>query len=153
MSAMHAEMAQLKTRAKEQTHSQKGSVLVEFVLILPVFLALVCGMITFSFALYDKTMLTMATREGARAGALYGTSDRENKADEAALAACEGLLITFGSGKPVVVVNSTISGNILTVKANYPYTGCFWNFISNDYDEHSKYYFDLSAQTSMRLEE
>lgn len=148
MSAMHAEMAQLKTRAKEQTHSQKGSVLVEFALILPVFLTLLAGMISFSFALYNKTVLTMATREGARAGALYGTSDRENKADKAALDACKDL-ISFGSGKPVVVVNSTISGKILTVSASLTYYLPFrfnWYYIFPES-------LTISAETRMRLEE
>lgn len=148
MSAMHAEMAQLKTRAKEQTHSQKGSVLVEFALILPVFLTLLAGMISFSFALYNKTVLTMATREGARAGALYGTSDRENKADKAALDACKDL-ISFGSGEREPVVESTISGKILTVSASLTYYLPFrfnWYYIFPES-------LTISAETSMRLEE
>jgi len=145
---MHAEMAQLKTRAKEQTHSQKGSVLVEFALILPVFVTVFIVGSSLYFGLYSKTVLNMATREGARAGALYGTSDRENKADKAALAACEGLLISFGPGEPVVVVKSTISGNILTVKASLMYIP-----LRFDWDYIFPESLTISAETRMRLEE
>lgn len=45
---------------------ERGATLVEFALILPVFLMLLFGMITGGLALNDKQQITHATREGAR---------------------------------------------------------------------------------------
>ncbi len=53
----------LRAPAREHTRSQKGSVLVEFAFILPVLLMLLFGVVYFSVALYNKTVLTMATRK------------------------------------------------------------------------------------------
>ena len=50
---------------------QKGVAALEFAIILPVLLLLTCGIIEFSVALYDKAMITNASREGARAGIVY----------------------------------------------------------------------------------
>lgn len=44
----------------------RGATLVEFALILPVFMMLLFGMITVGLALNDKQQMTHATREGAR---------------------------------------------------------------------------------------
>ena len=74
MTTMRARSAMHQAKTTKHAQSQKGSVLVEFALILPLFLTLLFGVVTFSIALYDKTVLTMATREGARAGAKYVAS-------------------------------------------------------------------------------
>lgn len=47
---------------------QRGAAVVEFALILPILLALLVGGIDASLALYDKAVITNASREGARAG-------------------------------------------------------------------------------------
>lgn len=49
-----------------RTRRQQGASLVEFALILPVFLMLLFGMITAGLALNEKQQMTYATREGAR---------------------------------------------------------------------------------------
>lgn len=124
---------------------QKGSALVEFALILPLFLVLLFGMVFFSVALYNKTILTMATREGARAGARF-VADRTTDAllagaTAATLEACQDNLISFGPGMACNVPSPTLQGNILTVTATVDYGGLF--------------IFPgllISAQTSMRLE-
>lgn len=46
--------------------NQNGAALVEFAIILPVLVILVCGTIEMSLLLYNKQVLTNATREGAR---------------------------------------------------------------------------------------
>jgi Flp pilus assembly protein TadG len=145
MTTMRADAAMLQAPTTEHDQSQKGSVLVEFALILPVFLLLLFGVISFSVALYDKTVLTMATREGARAGAKYVPNRTSAIIDSSATATvrqvCNRNLISFGSGMTPVVPTPTIQNNILTVSANLNYTGLF---IFSD--------FLISAQTSMRLE-
>ena len=47
---------------------QTGAAAVEFALILPVLLAVLIGSVDVSLALYDKAVITNASREGARAG-------------------------------------------------------------------------------------
>ena len=47
---------------------QKGAAAVEFAIVLPLLLMLLFGIIEFSVILYDKAMITNASREGTRAG-------------------------------------------------------------------------------------
>lgn len=127
----------------EHAQPQKGNVLIEFAIILPVFMLLLFGMITFSVALYNKTVLTMATRVGARSGSVYTINSDDNtrisNATTAALQACNNL-ITFGSAM-TPTVNSAIAGDIITVTATGNYTGLY--IFSGMF---------ISAQSSMRIE-
>ena len=52
-------------------HNEKGAAIVEFAIILPLLLLLVFGMIEFSLLMYNKAMITNASREGARRGIVY----------------------------------------------------------------------------------
>jgi Flp pilus assembly protein TadG len=144
MTATRTDAGRLHPSTTKQCQSQKGTALVEFAFVLPVFLLILFGMITFSIAMFDKTVITMATRQGARAGALYvsGITDqtRRNNANAAALLACGSQLITFGSSS-TPTFTSTISNNILTVQGTFPYTGLY--IVSS---------ISISAQTSMKLE-
>ena len=47
-------------------NDQNGAAMVEFAIVLPLLLTLIFGMIEFSIMLYDKAMITNATREGTR---------------------------------------------------------------------------------------
>lgn len=47
---------------------QRGAAAVEFALVLPLLLALLVGTLDMGLMLYDKAVLTNASREGARAG-------------------------------------------------------------------------------------
>jgi Flp pilus assembly protein TadG len=139
---MHKDVTMIQAQAKEHAQSQKGSVMVEFALILPMFLLLLFGVITFSIALYNKTVLTMATREGARAGAIRDpNSSSTDRAQTAALNVCQNNLIIFGDSITPVITTSA-SGDILTVSANINYTGLYVFSVV----------FPISAETSMRLE-
>ncbi len=145
MTTMPTDVAVHQAPTTEHAQSQKGNALVEFALILPVFLLLLFGVVTFSLALYNKTVFTMATREGARAGTRY-VANRTNtiiasSAKAAALQACHSNLISFGP-EMTPIVTTTIEGKILTVTAKGDYTGLF---IFSDV-------ILISAQTSMRLE-
>jgi len=147
MITMRTDVAMLQAPTTEHAQSQKGSVLVEFALILPVFLALLIGVIFFSIALYNKTVLTMATREGARAGSKY-VANRTNtsiksSATTAVTNACQNNLISFGTAMtPTITFNADpISDNNITVTASGNYTG-FYIFSG----------LSISASTTMRLE-
>ena len=50
--------------------------MVEFAFVAPVFLMLLFGIIEFSVILFDKAMITNASREAARAGILFRAGDR-----------------------------------------------------------------------------
>ena len=145
MTPMREEVARLQAPTTVHAQSQKGNVVVEFALILPLFMSLLFGVISFSVALYNKTVLTMATREGARAGAKYVSNRTDatiaSAASTAARLVCENNLISFGSNMTCDIPTPSVQNNILTVTANINYTGVF---IFSE--------IPISAQTSMRLE-
>ena len=52
---------------------EKGQSVVEFALVLPVLLLILCGILEFSWALYGKLSLENTAREAARAGSVGAT--------------------------------------------------------------------------------
>ena len=132
---MRADVAMLQAQRTKHAQSQKGSVLVEFALILPVFLTLLFGVVTFSLALYNKTVLTMATREGARAGAMYvataaaniaaANTAAANTATNTTKAVCQNKLISFGSSITPSVTSSVDGNKMIIVDASISFTGLY----------------------------
>ncbi|WP_051305711.1 TadE/TadG family type IV pilus assembly protein [Desulfogranum mediterraneum] len=55
-------------------HSEKGVSAVEFALIAPLLFVLTLGVIEFALLLFDKAVITNASREAARAAIVYNTS-------------------------------------------------------------------------------
>ena len=60
--------------------STRGQAMVEFALALPMILAVMFGAVEFGTALYDKAVLTNASREGARFG-VVATNPRKTDAE------------------------------------------------------------------------
>jgi hypothetical protein len=54
-----------------ETRGQRGAAMIEFALVLPVLLIVLLGTVEFSLLLYNKAMITNASREGARLGIVY----------------------------------------------------------------------------------
>jgi hypothetical protein len=54
-----------------ETRGQRGAAMIEFAIVLPVLLILLIGTVEFSLLLYNKAMITNASREGARLGIVY----------------------------------------------------------------------------------
>jgi len=54
---------------------QRGASAVEFAIVLPLLLAFVFGIIEFGILLYNKAVITNASREGARAASLFYIKD------------------------------------------------------------------------------
>ena len=135
MTTMRADVAMLQAQRTKHAQSQKGSVLVEFALILPVFLTLLFGVVTFSLALYNKTVLTMAPREGARAGAMYvataaaniaaANTAAANTATNTTKAVCQNKLISFGSSITPSVTSSVDGNKMIIVDASISFTGLY----------------------------
>jgi len=97
--------------------SRTGSQVVEFALILPILLVLVFGIIDFGLAMFDKAVVTNASREAARAGIVY-REPRVTAAEVQAIAAnyCSNYLVTFGASTPTVAVERGVpdpdTGNV-----------------------------------------
>jgi hypothetical protein len=96
-------MAYIKKKLKgwanrTEVGSQQGATLVEFALILFGFILLLFGIIEFSLFMFNKQVITNASREGARAG-IVARPVRMNNADIKAvvLAYCKQYLVTFGT--------------------------------------------------------
>jgi Flp pilus assembly protein TadG len=75
----------MKRRQAATDPRDRGSVAVEFALLLPVLLLLIFGIIDFGRAINDQITLTQAAREGARLASLgYSTSAVTSRAQSAA---------------------------------------------------------------------
>jgi Flp pilus assembly protein TadG len=108
--------------------SQRGTSSVELALILPIFLFVLFGLIELSVALYDKAVLTQASREGARAGIVLRQPKLSvAEIQQVVLNYTRGSLISLGTSKdPVVTVTQSTPAtypNPLSVKVDYTYTG------------------------------
>lgn len=107
--------------------NQNGAVLIEFVIVLPLLILLLFASIEFGVALFDKAMITNASREGARAGIVFNSPTRLSDADIQKVAQdyCKANLITFGAANdPAVTVSypdGKDSGDPLTVTVQYNY--------------------------------
>ena len=58
------------TPAHRRGRGDRGVAAVEFALVVPVFLLLLLGFITFAFVMYSQVTITQAAREGARLAAI-----------------------------------------------------------------------------------
>ena len=132
--------------------AQKGAAAVEFAIILPLLIMLLFGIIEFGIILYDKAMITNASREGARAGIVFDPdgipdSDIRNVVKEY----CMGHMITFGEDSiedgDITITRDTVTGN-LTVNVTYTYDFLVLpNFVAGIVGD-----INLAAQTIMRME-
>jgi Flp pilus assembly protein TadG len=144
---------------KQNLKDQKGASAVEFALVLPILVIIVFGIIEFSLALYDKAMITNASREGARAGIVYRTEP--SSGDYSPLSDAEianivnqylrNYLITFGgpaNATTTVTRNGSGVGSELKVSVGYTYTFLVLpNLITNLTGG-----INLGADTAMRME-
>lgn len=113
----------------QKRQAQRGAAVVEFALILPLLLLLLIGTVDLSLALYDKSVITNASREGARAG-IVARNPKLTDADirQVVLGYTSGALIQFGPSQspPVVSVVQSTAGadpNTLGVTVSYTFQG------------------------------
>jgi Flp pilus assembly protein TadG len=152
---------------------QKGAAMVEFALVLPLFLVLVFGIIEFGIMLYDKALITNASREIARSnialrvpaltGAQLITQSTAIKNNYCGLAisfasgaTCNDYLYYNGSNTALTSTGTSVitaSGKSFRVTVNYTYTtliiGALLNLISNGSFSDT---INLSATTFMYTE-
>jgi len=140
-------------------NSERGASAVEFAIIMPLLVAFVLGIIEFGVILYDKAVVTNASREAARAGIVFQPDPRvdEIKIKNVGLNYCGSWLITFGnsSGPDITVPNGicTNSGDELEVQVDYNYEFLLLpDFLTNFFSGNLPGSIDISAVTRMRCE-
>ena len=129
--------------------NEKGTGLVEFAIILPVLLMLVFGIIEFGLLLFNRQIITNASREGARAGIVQSPKLTGPEIQTIVDNYCTNRLVTFGTPvNPVTTVTGAGGGfsSDLTVQVQYTYTFLVLpNFMSGLLG-------NISVQTVMRHE-
>ena len=115
---------------ENKNRNDKGTAAVEFALLLPLLLLMLFLMIEFSIAMYDKAVITNASREGARRGILMQDPRVTVPEITAAVTAYSGTrLISFGAAPaaPTTTVSAAClpppdgTGDLLTVTVSYQY--------------------------------
>ncbi len=106
-------------------HRQRGTATVEFGLLLPLLVLIVSGIVEFGMALYDKAVLTNASREGARAGIVLRVPAVSNGEISTRVLDYSGnALLTLGAPSPVTV-DFPVQANPahLAVRVSYTFRG------------------------------
>lgn len=167
----------MKLLNRHRFKDQRGAAVVEFALVVPLLLVICFGIIEFSVLLYDKAMLTNASREGARAGIVYlpgraiEATAAEKTAEKAAIyttvkevieAYCQTHLVSFGNNStalsdPVLTysdpdTNGYDSGDSLTVTVNYQFQFLIFSNLVSMFGSGFGDGITLEAVTVMRLE-
>ena len=95
----------------------RGQAIVEFALILPIFLLLVLGSMEFGLVFHQYQIVTSASREGARVATLGGT-------DAEVVAAVNAAASTINSGALSTTISpaTRVRGNSVTVTVTNPGT-------------------------------
>jgi Flp pilus assembly protein TadG len=133
--------------------NEKGAAMVEFSIILPLLAVILFGIVEFSLLLYNKQVITNASREGARAG-IVAQAPRLAPAEiqQVVNDYAGSHLITFGTASaPVTTIDNSLGtafGDDLTVTVSYKYDFLVLpNFIASLAGG-----VDLKAETVMRYE-
>ncbi|HLE18734.1 MAG TPA: TadE family protein [Syntrophales bacterium] len=114
---------------KSVTKQEKGQSLVEFAILLPVFLLILVGIAEFGRGWMTKNILTGAAREGARVAAVQ--LDPAASGSQGKLAA-SGVLNSAGIPAPpavVSVIDPGLSIPSIRVDVTYTYTVSVLNFV------------------------
>jgi Flp pilus assembly protein TadG len=126
--------------------NQKGVASVEFAIVIPILILLICGTIEFGLLFYNKQVLANASREAVRAG-ITGVSN--TNIEQIAINYCSNRLIGLKTKvtPDLLFVNITApdSDNDLTVTVGFNYQFLFAQIIGVDQ-------VNLSGQTVMRME-
>jgi Flp pilus assembly protein TadG len=136
--------------------SNRGQGLVELALALPMMLVLIFGAIEFGTALYDKAVVTNASREGARAGIVATTPRKDNRYIQDVVSNYSKThLLNYKSGASDTAVTTITpalaartSGVLMTVTTTYTYR----SFLLPKFLQNMAGGFNLSASTVMRME-
>lgn len=102
----------------------EGAAAVEFAIILPLLITLLCGLTEFGLLLFNQHVITNASREGARAGIVSQNPRVDDAAIQQIVDNYCSRLITFGAvTTPVTTITRTglSFGDDLTVTVTFNY--------------------------------
>jgi Flp pilus assembly protein TadG len=105
--------------------SQRGAAVIEFALILPLLLIVLVGTMDASLALYDKAVITNASREGARAGIVARNPPlTDAQIQQIVQNYLQGALVSLGSTSalPAVQIQKGIWNGDPTLQVTVRYT-------------------------------
>ncbi|HOD35428.1 MAG TPA: pilus assembly protein [Syntrophales bacterium] len=115
------------------SRNARGAAAIEFAIVLPLLLLIIFGTIEFGFLLYNKQVITNASREGARAGIVVRTPARlpdfgSPSVDQVVQLYCAQNLISFDTAMPPPVTSfpdgfnpNALFGENLRVRVAYNY--------------------------------
>ncbi|MBW1744279.1 MAG: pilus assembly protein [Deltaproteobacteria bacterium] len=153
-------------KPRKKVHNERGVVAIETALVLPILIILLIGIVEFSILLYDKAMITNASREGARVGVVvFGWDEATNNPlrvpddmiRDAVKRYAEANMITFGADVALVPTISKTdndgdgwheAGDELTVTVPYDYDFLLLPSFVGGFSD----LFHLTATTVMRYE-
>jgi Flp pilus assembly protein TadG len=128
--------------------NRRGVAAVEFAIVLPLLMLLVCGTIEFGLLFYNKQVLTNASREGVRAGIVNGTT--LGGMQQIVLDYCSDRLINLNGANALSADDVVIAGpdgdGDLSVTVSYDYDFLFAQIIGLGQQ------ITVSAFTVMRME-
>lgn len=125
-------------------HRSRGQSLVEFAMVLPIFMLILSGILDFGFLLYSRMTVINAAREGARAAVMvadYTTIPDVASAAATSSAAGGGLTVSGvdvtcylpSSTTEIQCANAT-TGDVASVKVSYTYTTFFPLLFGTSFD-------------------
>ena len=141
-------------RKKMRLCDESGASMVEFAIVLPLLLLILFGTIEFGLLLYNKQVITNASREGARFGIVsQETRKTQSEIRDEVNKYCLQNLITFGDNKdpqtsfPEHSLHAAFQDD-LTVLVAFEYSFLVLTaFMPNDWTT-----VNLNAQTTMKYE-
>lgn len=156
--------------------AQRGVAAVEFALVLPLLLLLLFGIVEMGFLLYDKAVITNASRAAVRQAVAFGEDSTGAaqymsvaSATSVATSGFSSMLISpvpasaatvtvtmcTSAGSGCSAANSsgcTASGQVLTVAVSYPFTGLSLGANYDPLASATKDLLTLNASTTMNCE-
>lgn len=98
---------------RRKMKKENGQAMVEFALVLPIFLLILCGIIDFGWLFFNQLSLNNACREAARVAVVTEEDDRLDTATEKVVEYMESL----GYAEEEITVRVTTASGEVTVKA------------------------------------
>lgn len=115
------------TRSELGCKRQQGAAAVEFALLLPILLSLLLGVVDLGLAVYTQSVLTNASREGARAGVVLALNRPTTQAIQTVvqtyLSDSLGSVNKFGTLSFTAPAPCVDANGTLTVQMSYSFQG------------------------------
>lgn len=148
-------------REKSLQGNERGGAAVEFAILLPVLLLIIFGGIEYGLLMFNKQIITNASREASRAGIVSQVPKvTSEEMITIAQSYCRNFLVTFDGAVPPTLPTVTPSypdgtqnfGDRLTVTIQYDYQFLLLPFLQGIFGTGALNTLTLNAATTMRYE-